>query len=99
QVAVLVSVDQAGDAASDLSQQSLHLLLRAACLLALSLQTTLVFLMNALRIGQERTHVGPHGIVELIGPALFVGTHPLTAKAISVATNAAIIGVITRLAF
>jgi len=52
QVAILVGVDQARDAASNLSQQAVDMLLRAAGLHARAVQATLVLLMHALRISQ-----------------------------------------------
>src|SRR5262249_7832004 len=57
------------------------------------LEPTLVLPADPLGLGQEATHVFPHGGVQHIGADLLVPTETLAAEAIGVGARAAVVGV------
>src|SRR5689334_4010976 len=57
------------------------------------LKPSLVLLPDALRLGQETTHVFPDGGVQHVGPDLLVPTEALAAEAVGVRAGAAVVGV------
>ena len=59
-------------------------------------QPPLVFLPQALWLGEERTHLRPHGQVHQIGTDLRVVAEPVAAEAVGVAADAAVIRVVAR---
>jgi hypothetical protein len=63
------------------------------------LQPTPVCLRKALRVGQQRRDLAPHGHIEQIRPPLGILPEPLPAKAIRIRPKAAVVGVRPRLPF
>src|SRR5215831_3871248 len=97
--ALRVTVDQPGHALASLADLVFDGGKRCVFGARLGLQAPPVFLRQSLRVGQQRTDFLPHRQVQQIGPYLRILTNPLTAKAIRVCAQAAIIGVGAWLAF
>jgi len=98
QESFFIRVDEPRDPAPHLGDQLVHLLARSGALRSPPIPPFLVLPANAIRIGQQRARIVPHGLVQRIGSALRVAAHPLTAKTIRVRSDAPIVGVLTRLA-
>src|SRR5215471_11587897 len=97
--ALRVTVDQPGQALASLADLVFDGGQRCVFGARLGLQAPPVFLRQSLRVGQQRTDCLAHRQVQHIGPYLRILTNPLTAKAIRVCAQAAIIGVGAWLAF
>jgi hypothetical protein len=63
------------------------------------LPAALMLLCYAGRVLQQGTDLLPHRLFQQIGTHLPVGAHPLTAKAIGIAPDAAIIGIVAGMSF
>jgi hypothetical protein len=90
---VAVGVDQSRDHLLNVTHQfgeMLHFLSRPRLL---ALEPPLVLPADPLGLGQEATHVFPHGGVQHIGADLLVPTETLAAEAVGVSARAAVVGV------
>jgi hypothetical protein len=86
-MALLIGIDQAGNAATNSGDQPLQLLGGPAPFSPSATQTLFVFVLHTFRIRQQGTYILPHGSIQHVGAALLVGTDPLAAKAIGVAAH------------
>src|SRR3990172_9994994 len=65
---------------------------------SVTLQAALILALDPLRILQERTHILPHGLFQQIGADLFVVANAFAAKPVSIASDAAVVGVVAPFA-
>src|SRR5215467_8776487 len=97
--ALRITVDQPGHALASRADLVFDGGQRRAVGARRGLQATPVFFREPLRVGQQGTDFLPHRQVQQVRPHLGILTEPLTAKAVRIRAQTAVIGVRTRLAF
>ena len=97
--AILIGIDQPGDATFGLPDPCLELLeaIPSYAFLA-GRQPAPVLLLDALRIRQQRADVFPNRLLQQVGPNLPVPAHPLATKPVRIRPGAAVIGIAALLA-
>ena len=98
QIALAVAVDQTADALAQLGD----LLVQCGTVgrrgrMRGDLQAALVFVHEALGRLEQLADLLPNGLLEAIGAYLRVAAHPLTAEAVGIGPDAAIVGVVTAM--
>src|SRR5262245_14444519 len=91
-----IAINQACQTSSQFAEVSFHLVTR--CLLGL-LQTSLILGTQPLWVCQQITDFFPDRLLKQVGSHLGIRADALTAKAISVRADTAIVGIVPRVAF
>src|SRR5262249_9082043 len=99
QQALSIGVDEPADAPTHLLDQLADLLAGTAPFLFLPAAPALVLAAQPLRVRQQGAGILPHGLVQQVRAALPVAADPLAAEPVGIRADAAVVGVVARLAF